>query len=480
MSSGRAIGAGGAWLLLAQVGGLVAQFIYTAITARLMDPADFAIYAIAIIIANLVAIFSVAGLGQSVARLETLDKPLLRSLSTISFVVGIFAMVVIVIPAPLWAGLWRNSEATPAIALVGATAFFAPAVGLISGYMRRVGRFRTLAIVQLVSTVLSFGVSLLMVLIWRSPLALVAAAVLLQWFSLIGLSIATRARMLPGKLDWAKSAPHLAFSWRVTAANIMSFALENVPRLLVSRYSGPTPLGLWNRADVVATVPFDRVNTALSQALYPEYRHDLLTTDRISRRWPDMLAVAAWMSVPASALVAGAAPALVPFLLGEGWVASVPFVTVLALASAGRGVSMQLASALEAIGRFRWIWISQSVLLAALFPVVALMVITADVWIAISFALIFPILRHVIQLVFCFRERLFSPRAILEAYWQPIFAGVLLFCGARAVTIAVASCGVWAQIGCLAVFFGSVLLVAWLLRGRLSAWTLLTRYISKK
>lgn len=452
------------------------QFAYAALTARILTPSDFAIYAIAVIVANLVAVFSVAGLGQAVARLDVLDASLLRSLSTVSFVVGLAAMLIVAAPASLWALLWNSPSSGPAIALAGVTALFAPAVGLLSGYMRRVGKFRILSIVQLGSSLAAFGVSFVMVLVWRSSLSLVASAVMLQIFCWIALAIICRRNILPGRVRWKETAPHLSFSWRVTAANLMSFALENVPKLLVSRFSGPVQLGYWNRADVIATVPFDRLNAAVAQVLYPEYRHDAGNPSRVGRRWPDMLALVAWLTVPLACFVAGAAPVLVPLLLGPAWVEAVPFVTALALASALRGISLQLASALEAIARFKWIWAAQGVLLAALVPVGILTSVTGNIWIAIGYCVVFPAARHAFQLIMCVRAGFFPLGLVLRAYLQPGLIGMFAFATARMAAETTGALPLVMRVITEGLLALAAVCAIWLLRRRLGIWALLSTY----
>lgn len=75
---------GAAWLLGGQVTVVLAQLFYAAFTGRLVSPAAFGAYAVAMSTAPLVLLLATAGIGNAAARAAELSEPQVRALATVS------------------------------------------------------------------------------------------------------------------------------------------------------------------------------------------------------------------------------------------------------------------------------------------------------------------------------------------------------------------------------------------------------------
>ncbi|MDQ0100644.1 O-antigen/teichoic acid export membrane protein [Paenarthrobacter nicotinovorans] len=411
----KAVASGSMWSYGAQVASIVMQFAYAAVTSRMVGPDVFGIYSVAVLVANLIAILSAAGLGQSIARSAHALDGTIRGLATISFGYGVAAVLLISPLAPAWATLWGNPQAINSIMLVGLSAVFAPSVGLLSGLLRRRRQFRQVAISTVIASSLALISSAGLVAIFRSPEALIAAPALTQVFTYFALQASLRWKALPGVVG-RDVIDHLSFGWRVSVANLLAYGIENVGRWAVSRAVGQSALGFWNRADVITTVPFDRLQGAMMQALYPELGKDRENTERVRRVWTDVLIVVGWISIPASAFLAGAIPSLVPIVFGPDWNDIIGIAVILSFAAGFRGVSVQLASALEAAGRFGWIWASHGVLLAVQICGAIGVSVTGSLWYAIFGMLAVPLIRHAMQVTLCASRGILDSMRLLRGY----------------------------------------------------------------
>ena len=422
----RKLAGGSIWAYGGQLVSILLQMIYAGLTSRLLPKSVFGTYAVATLIASLIAILSVSGLGQSVARSEMLERSLLRALATLALITGTIAFALITPIANLWAAAWGNHAAVQSIALVGVSALAAPSVGLLSGLLRREGRFRTLAIDTTVGTALALAISAVLVWRLRTPWALILAPVLTQWLTYLLYMGSTAFRYTPGRVNRA-ALSHLSFSWRVSVANLMAYGIENIPRFAVSRALGAAQLGSWNRADVLTTNPFDRLQTAVMQTLYPEFRHGRFSEDRRKLAWSEILTVIAWITVPASFLLAGILPVLIPVVLGGRWVSVTNLAVVLALAAGFRGMAVQLSSALEAVARFRWIWSVHGILLTVQLGTSLLVFETRSVWPAIIAQIVVPATRHGLHLMLCWRRSMIDGPSLLRGYSEAFAFAVPCF-----------------------------------------------------
>lgn len=468
VSTARSVASGSAWSYGSQVASMVLQFGYAAITSRIVGPDAFGAYAVAVLVANLVAIISAAGLGQSIARSVDATPDAIRGLATVALCYGVAAALVITPLAPVWAELWGNSHAGSSIQLVGLSAALAPSVGLLSGILRKRRNYRMLSICTVVSNALALVVSAILVATFRTPEALIAAPALTQLFSYISFQIASKGAALPGRV-LREVLTHLSFGWKVSVANVLAYGIENVGRFAVSRAVGQAALGYWNRADVLTTVPFDRLQGAMIQALYPELGGQRLDRARMQRVWTDVLVIVGWISMPASAFIAGAVPSLVPVILGDDWNPVIGICVLLAIAAGFRGSSIQLASALESVGYFGWIWATHALLLLVQVGCAVLVFSFQQILPAIIGMLIVPLLRHVVQVYLCSVNGLLSASRLISNYVWILLAAV--GCGSVSFTASIVVLSIDAgYLVCglaLVSALGIIVSVAFLVRGRL-------------
>ena len=410
-----------------------AQLFYAAVTSRLVTDTGFGEYAVALSVFGLIALLANGGLGQAAARLREINGGVLSALSFYAYGLGILAAGSLLLTADFWAAVWGAPHSAGAIRLLSISAFFAPLVGLSTGTLRRQGRYGLLAGIVVTSNVVGMGVGIAIVVHSPGPIALAAspvlAMVLLALFA-VSLNLALYSRR--PNLNLARV--EVMFSWRVTAMNLLAYAGGNVGKIALSQGVGVSVLGQWNRADVVTTLPMEQAQTAVQQAVYPEFRHDARSGSRTSERWTDLLSLVAWVALPGSALLAVTAPAVIPVLFGPGWEAAVSLSVALAVAGGIRMLFVTLGGAMEAIARFREVALVLGVGLLTQSVGAVIAVLNASVTPILAGLLISLVMQHALQVALCARSGLINYRDLARQYF---FA--LLF--SMAVVLGVASVG---------------------------------------
>lgn len=415
MSRGRKLLQGAAWIYGSQVLTVLAQFAYAAVTSRLVGPAGFGSYAIALAVSGLVSLIAVGGIGQAVSRMVVIDDVRLRALVTFALLVGLGAAALLWLTAPLWAALWGDPAAAPVLEVLTVSAFTAPLAGVGASLMRRQGSFRAIAILSLAANLLGMFVGAIAVATWRSGTSLVVSAVIAQVALLVGVLLLTKRRLWG--LAWPKHAVgEVIFSANLTAVKIAEYLVGNILKFSVSRALGSAFFGYWNRADMVATLPFQQVQTALVQAVSPEFRNDIESSRRAHRVWTDMLVLVAWLVIPLCTLAAVGLPAVVPYLFGPGWEVTAQITTPLALAAGMQTVSMVLSSAIETLGRYKWMWLTSSVLIVIQIFGAIMLFVVGDIAIAMACLIITQVARHAVQIALCNKYGYIDISSLLKNY----------------------------------------------------------------
>lgn len=371
MSKSRALINGAVWNYGAQISTVVLQFGYAAVTTRAVSAHGFGTYSVALTVGAFVSLLANGGLGQAAGRMTELTPGRIRGLSAYGSALGIIGAVVLFLTADFWAAIWQTPEASGPVRWMSLMALTGPLFGLVTGMMRRIGSFRQLAILIFTCNVAGMVTGAFAVSIWSTPSSLLISPIIAQSaVVLVGFFLYTK--LLIGRWNVAEAFQDLSFSWKLTAARMLSYVSGNAGKYGVTIGLGASSLGIWNRTEVLTTVPFIQLQTAMVQAVYPEFRHDIGSHKRAYTAWPDLLGLVAWVSLPAGALVAMVVPPLVPILFGGGWEQVALLVPVLAMAAAVQAVVVMLSSAIEALGRFKWIWSTQIV--------VVLVQVAAAVW----------------------------------------------------------------------------------------------------
>lgn len=402
------------WIYGSQIVTVLLQLAYTAVTSRAVSPSAFGEYAIAILVGGFVLLIANGGLGTAVARMGNLDESRLRVLWWLSIGFGLLSAAILIVSAPLWAGLWGAANAVGTIRSLALVALTSPMVAMATGLVRRGGRYRYLALATLGSNLLGMVVGVIVVLILHNSVALIVYSSIAQLGLLLTLYPWIRPiAAWPGR-NW--TARDVGFSFRLTLLSLMQYLTLNAGPWGIARFLSPANLGQWNRADALSTVPFYQLQAAVVQVLGPEFRHDVANNARAYRVWSDMLILAAWFALPAAAFGFAVVPDIVLVLLGERWAPAASLAAILCIAGGLRLLDGVLASGLESLDRFRTIWAIQGALLILQALVVFSVWTTGEaVWAAIGL-IATTVVRHLASVMLAHRWGYLNLKRVMSAY----------------------------------------------------------------
>jgi O-antigen/teichoic acid export membrane protein len=409
----------------AQLATIVFQFVYAAITSRAINPAGFGSYAIALAVSGLVTLVAVGGLAQAVARMDALTLGRLRSLVTYATLLGAVAGAFMWCTADAWAYLWGDQGATAIVRWLAIGASVAPMAALSGSLLRRQGRFKAIAILSLATNLIGMVLGVTAVMVLRTPEALVVSPVVAQ-IALLVASLVLSGRALRGFARIRKGSIEVAFSAQLVPAKLADYVIGNATKFSTSRWVGVDAFGFWNRADVVTSLPIQQIQTAIVQAISPEFRHDIHDSSRANRVWTDMLILISWVALPLAGLAAVVVPFLVPVMFGRGWDTTAALVPWLAIAAGFQMLATILASAIEVLGRMKWIWSTAIALLVVQAAGAIALFLFRDLIVAMICLVSTQILRHAINIWQCGRLGYLDVPKLMRGYLTALSATACL------------------------------------------------------
>jgi O-antigen/teichoic acid export membrane protein len=321
---------GGAVTLAAQASMFVLQILGTLILARLLTPADFGLISMVAVLINLGQLFREAGLSTATIQQERITP---EQVSTLFWANAMFSVVlglVLLACAPLVALFYHEP------ALAGVTAALAVSFtlgGLANQHVALLQRnlfFRATAVIQVAPQAAYLVTATILALVGWRYWALVGGTIVQAAFTL--LLAYTLCRWLPGRPRRGVGAGSmLKFGGNVLGFNVANYFSRNLDNILIGRYLGPAPLGLYAKAYSLFMMPITQIRSPIMQVALPVLSSLRNEPERYVKYYHRILSVMSFLTVPLTLLCAFEAGFLIRVLLGPQWVAAVPVFRILAI-----------------------------------------------------------------------------------------------------------------------------------------------------
>ncbi len=320
------------------------------VLARLIPPAAFGPYAVAVVVQELAIGIQGQGVGSALVQRKTAGREHLEAGQAIGLSIGLVMTVVTYFAAGFFVEPVFGAAAASLVAL-SSPLFIVYAIGTVPfATLRRRFAFRRLSLLDIANTTVRLSVSIGLAVAGLGAKSLVIAALagglvfsLAAWMSAPPPLPRLRRGPIRDLLSYGTNASLAAVSW---------VGFRNCDYAIIAARVGTLQSGLYFRAytlaveyqrkisDVMVTVAFP----VLSRSAGPDHLHELRT---------QMVRVLTAVLFPLLTLLAITAPVLVPWLLGPDWAAVVVPTQILALGGAATLVIDSTGVVLMASGRSR-------------------------------------------------------------------------------------------------------------------------------
>lgn len=319
------------WTTAATVLTAVMQIGYTAVMARLLDPAAFGLVAMAGVVLRFGSYFAEMGLGHALVQRTEIDGDDVRAAFTASLGLGLAVAGLAWLGAPLAVLFLKNPAVVPLVR-VQALGFVLVGLGATAtSLLRREMRFEVIAKVEVVAYILGYGgVGITLAVMGAGVWSLILASLAQQFFaaSLNYLVVRHSLRFIFQRGPYGRL---LGYGSRVSVVGFLEFINGNLDTLLIGRLLGSVLLGIYNRAYMLLYLPMYFLTNSLARVAFPAFSKIQDDLPRTRALYLASSTLVATLVLPLCAGVAVAAPELVQVLLGPRWAASVPILRVLCL-----------------------------------------------------------------------------------------------------------------------------------------------------
>jgi O-antigen/teichoic acid export membrane protein len=181
-------------LVSARVFLALSQVLVLPIIARQLTVADFALMALAMTVVVFSGVLSDAGLGRSLIRTPHTEQDEWSSVFWLLVLIGIGLAAVVVLISPHWALFFNEPRLTALLCAMAPVPLCQAISSAPSAEIERREAYSDIAVLQVITTVISLGLAIGLALAGAGVWALVAQQLALAFVRLIGIARLTRFR----------------------------------------------------------------------------------------------------------------------------------------------------------------------------------------------------------------------------------------------------------------------------------------------
>lgn len=312
---------------------IVAQVISwgsTLMVIRILDPADYGLFAMTQVVLVFLSFLNGYGLASSIVQSEKLDPNRLRQAFGALLLLNGGLSVTQFILAPFVADYYGQPIIADLLRVQALIYLATPFIVLPEAVMARELEFKRTALVNLLSATIGAIVALSCALSGLGVWTLVFAALAIFWTQAIGLFLAARMFIWPS-FDFRGSKDMFTFGGTILIAHVLWTIQSQSDIFIGSQSLTPSDLGLYAEALFLATIFTAKFVPPLNEVAFPAYSRIQDNPEALRSAFLKAVRLILMIACPVYLGMAVTAHEFVHVVLGEKWLPMVPIISVLAL-----------------------------------------------------------------------------------------------------------------------------------------------------
>jgi polysaccharide transporter, PST family len=324
---------GSVFAIVAQVIRIAIQLVGAMVMARLLEPNDFGLVAMATTVTVFVSIFTDMGLSTATIQRKEITHEIVSILFFLNLAVGFGLMLLAVAASPLAAWLFHDARVGPLVLSMALGIPMASAAAQHSALMSRGMRWIPLQAIGIVAQSLGLIVGIL--LAWKTSAgywAIVAQGLTSSFVSMALTWVACPWRPSRPK-NWHGARSEINFGLYLTGFGTLNYFHRQGDNALIGWQWGAVELGYYSRAYNLLMLPINLINSSVTSTTVPMLSRLKDKPDEWNRAFLHLATVTAFAGVGICVCLFVVARPLITLLLGPKWVEVISIFQILSISS---------------------------------------------------------------------------------------------------------------------------------------------------
>lgn len=341
-----------AWKFASQAFLQSSRVLVALVLARLLSPHEYGLAGMVLVFASLVLVFSDLALGAALVQRPALSGADRSTVFWTGVGAGLtFTLLGVALSGPV-ADFYGEPDVQPLFAALSLS-FLVTSLGTTqSALLIREMSFRRLELRMMVGTLAGAIVG-----ITAAAKGFGAWAIIAQQLTIACTSTALLWAVTPWRPSFVFSLASLrdlgAFSLNVFGQRLLYYLQSNADKVLIGRFLGAAPLGIYTLAYNVITAPFSRIAVPVAEVLFPAFSRMQDDRERLASAWIRASRLVGGVAIPALLGLIVVAPEFTLLVLGERWRAAIPVIQILAGVGMIQSLQTLNSNILQALDRTR-------------------------------------------------------------------------------------------------------------------------------
>ena len=388
---------GVAWNTAGKLSNQILQFVLSVILMRLLQPSDYGLIAMAMVLIGFANIFGEFGFSSALIQNQAITEQHKSSIFWLNVVIGSILTLLIFSFAEQFAGFYENEKLILVIKYLS-FAFILSSFSIVpSALLQKEMNYSALNKIDVSIALLSGIVSVYMALNGWGVMSLVYQNLATQLFKIPLVFIASR--WYPKNIISRISIKELfSYSAYLSGFNFINYWARKSDDLLIGKFMGADSLGIYSRAYSLMLIPISQVISLVSNVMFPALSLIQSDKERVKRIYLSVMQVLAFITFPLMLGLLATADNFVIGIFGEKWAEVIPVIQILAFIGVLQTLANPTGWIYTSQGKTNWmfwwgVFGSGSVIIAIVIGVVIGSIYSVAIaYLIINIILIYPVI----------------------------------------------------------------------------------------
>lgn len=341
------------WVALSTGTTRVLTLVAYLVLARLLEPKQFGVFAVATIVVNALLVFNDFGVGAAIVH-SSGERDMVASTALVVIpAVGFVTAALSAASATLTARLLGDPSAAGVLRVLSISIFFSSLAVVPSMLLEKDLAFRRQVLPQVLPAVAFTATAVILATLSGAGAYSLAIAEVVDSVCLAVLTWVACSWRPKRRFDRATARQLLRYGKHVLGGGVILYLATNMDNAFVSRAAGQGALGIYVLAYLIANLPATEIADLAGRVLFPSFVR--LGPEDLRNAYATSLTVLTVITLPLFAGLAGLAHPFVSVVFGRHWIGMVSSLMVLPLFGALRVVSGITGNLFLAADRSRYI-----------------------------------------------------------------------------------------------------------------------------
>ncbi len=314
----RSLLSGIRWTVFQRGSYFIVSTVLTIVMARLLNPEDFGLVAMATVFTGISASFLDMGLKDALVREKNPSDEFICTMFWLTIIFSLFIWIILIISASAIGNLYNEKIVKIIIYCLSVNVLFSGVRTIYQALLEKALNFKKIAIFELVSRLASSAVGVLMGIFGFGVWSLVTMAVLNECLKTLILVI--KVKWKPSiKFNIENIKAVYRFSLYLTLTQFLDHTQRRLEIFVVSVFMGSQSSGIYSQSNILLRQPVKLINGSINAVFFSAFSSMPEQREKISLYCLKLIQATAIFYLPICIILILYSEVLVLVVLGEKW-----------------------------------------------------------------------------------------------------------------------------------------------------------------